>query len=188
MNSRTKTILACVVCLLLGYFVGREYIKYQMRTAMQDAVKSMQTGISSALAGADTRPAEKEKTKSPVTEQPITANLIKKSFSPEDIHNRKFDANVTITVNFENKTGKDIRAFDGVLVFTDLLGNRIIGSRVEINQRIVQGGFLNWEGALKYNQFMSDHQRLRDEPKDNIKVAFNTGKILFEDGTTKEYE
>ena len=187
MTNRTKMIAACVVCLAIGYFAGREHVKYQMRTAMQDAVKEFQTGLSAAFGGGE--PQEKrEEPKTPVTEQPIVAVLVKKGFSPKDIYNGKFDEEVTITVSFDNKTGKEIRAFDGVLEFTDLLDNRIIGSRVEINESIAPGSALSWEGALDYNQFMNDHERLRSEPKENLKVVFHTGKILFADGTTKQYE
>ena len=187
MTSRAKIIAACVICLAIGYFAGREHVKYQMRTAMQDAVKEFQTGMSAAFGGSESRE-KKEEPKTPIDEQPILASLVKKGFSPKDIYNGKYEEEVTITVSFDNKTGKDIRAFDGVLEFTDLLGNRILGSRVEINEPIASGSALSWEGALEYNQFMNDHERLRSEPKENLKIAFHAGKILFADGTTKEYE
>lgn len=183
MNNRTKTVIACVVCLVIGYFIGREHIKYEMRSALQE----MQTSLASALGGGTSQPV-KEEIKTPSQEQPIIANLVKKGFSPKDIYNGKFEEEITITVDFANKTGKAIRAFDGVLEFTDLLGNRIIGARVEINEPIAQGSSLSWDGALEYNQFRNDHKRLRSEPKENLKVAFHAGKILFADGSTKEYE
>jgi len=187
MTNRTKITAACLVCLAIGYFVGREHVKYQMRTGMQDAVKEFQTGLSAAFGGGGPQK-QKNEPKTPVSEQPIIAGLIKKGFSPNDIYNGKYEEEVTIAVNFDNKTGKAIRAFDGVLEFTDLLDNRIIASRVEINEPIASGSSLSWEGALKYNQFMNAHKRLRLEPKENLKVAFHAGKILFADGTTKEYE
>lgn len=187
MNSLTKIVVACVVCLAIGYFAGREHVKYQMRTAMQDAVKEFQTGLSAAF-GSGEQKNTREQPKAPAEDQPIVVSLIKKGFSPKDIYNGKFDDEITITVSFDNRTGKEVRAFDGVLQFTDLLDNRIIGSRVEINKSIAVGSALSWEGALDYNQFMSEHQRLRSEQRDNLKVSFHVGKILFADGTTKEYE
>ena len=187
MNSLTKIGIACVACLAIGYFAGREHVKYQMRTAMQDAVKEFQIGLSEAFGGGE-RQNTREEPKTPAKDQPIVVSLIKKGFSPKDIYNGKYDEGVTITVSFDNRTGKEIRAFDGVLQFTDLLDNRIIGSRVEINESIAVGSALNWEGLLDYNHFMSEHQRLRSEPKENLKISFHVGKILFTDGTTKEYE
>ena len=183
MENRTKIAIACVTCLVVGYFIGREHIKYEMRSALQE----MQTGLASVLGGGTSKPPVPE-VKTPPEEQPIAANLLKKGFSPDDIHNGKFEEEITMTVSFDNKTGEAIRAFDGIIEFTDLLGNRIIGSRIEINEPIAQGGSLSWDGALEYNQFMNDHERLRSEPKENLKIAFHAGKILFADGTTKEYE
>lgn len=187
MISKTKTVLACIACLIVGYFVGREHLKYQMRSAMQDAVKEMQSGFASALGG-NTDQEESKAPETPAEDQPLTVELLKKGFSPKDLDNSKFEEDVTFTLNFANKTGKDIRAFDGVLEFTDLLGNRIIASKVEINERVAQGASLNWDGALEYNQFMNDHERLRSEPKENLKVAFHANKVLFADNTTKEYD
>lgn len=189
MNTNTKTLLACLGCLVLGYFIGREHIKYEMRSVMQDAAKAMQTSLSAAFGGTDQNKApQKEVAKLPPAEQPLVASLLKKGFSPKDLDNNKFEEDITMTVNFENKTGKNIRAFDGVLVFTDLLDNKILSSRIELNKRIAQGSSLSWDGALEYNQFMSSHQRLRSEPIENLKVSFQTHKVLFEDGTSKDYE
>lgn len=179
--------MACVVCLVIGYFAGREHVKYQMRTAMQEAFKEFQTGLSAAFGGGEPRE-KKAEPATPVNEQPIIASLVKKGFSPTDIYNGKYEDEVTITIKFENGTGEEIRAFDGVLEFTDLLENRIIGSRIEINESIAPDSALSWDGALEYNQFMNDHKRLRSEPKENLKVVFHAGKVLFADGAIKEYE
>ena len=187
MSNRAKTILSCVACLIIGYIIGREHIKYQLRTAMQDAVATMQTGLPSALGGSATsqpRPDRRQTTE----EQPIVSTLLKKGFSPSDINNGKFEEQITITVSFANKTGKDIRAFDGILEFQDLLGNTVLASRVEINEPISATGSYSWDGSLDYNQFMNDHARLRTEPKENLRIVFHAGKILFSDGSSKEYD
>jgi hypothetical protein len=188
MNGRAKIILACIGCLTLGYFVGREHLKYEMRTAMHDAVSAMQAGIPAGFAGGDGAAAASEAdVKTSAEDQPIVVRLTDKGFSPKDIHNGKFEEQITISIEFANRTGKDIRAFDGVIQFTDLLDNSILGSRVEINERVANGSALSWDGSLKYNQFQNGHQRLLVEPEQNLKVTFNTGKILFEDGTTETY-
>jgi hypothetical protein len=82
---------------------------------------------------------------------------------------------------------KDIRAFDGVLTFTDLLDNAILSSKIAINEPLKAGSVLSWRGGIKYNQFMDEHQRLRNEQQKNLKIRFMTRKILFADGTSKEY-
>jgi hypothetical protein len=57
-----------------------------------------------------------------------------------------------------------------------------------INETVKSGTLINWSGALKYNQFMEPHQRLRNEAQANMKISFITKKILFVDGTAKEYK
>lgn len=188
-SSKAKIVIACLVCLVIGYFAGREHLKYEMRTAMQDAVKAIQSGLSSMFDDAsDSKPSEYKPPKAKTEDQPLTVALLKKGFSPSDPYDGKYEEEITFTLQFANKTGKDIRAFDGVIEFTDLLGNSILASKVEINERVAQGSSLDWEGALKYNQFMKDRKRLRSEPKENLKISFRANKVLFADNTTKEYE
>lgn len=97
------------------------------------------------------------------------------------------DDEVTFTLLFKNQTGKGIRAFDGFIEFTDLLGNSIITSKLEINERIAKSSTLSWDGGLRYNQFMADHQRLRSEGQENLKISFTPNKILYDDGTTQDF-
>lgn len=191
MNTKVKIAITAVVCFVVGYFGGREYLKYQIRSTMQHALTEMQSGLpgtpdKSANVPAET-PASTPPTSPATTEQPLAVSLLKKGFDPSDPQNGDFESDITFTLRFVNKTGENIRAFDGVVSFTDLLGNEILGSKVEINERIAAGQTLDWPGALKYNQFIDSHQRLRSEPMENLKVSFITHKILFEDGTTKEY-
>lgn len=186
MNTNTKIGITAIACLAIGYFSGREYLKYQIRSTMHDAAAQIQSslaGVTSAPAEAPVSAPTAEKTE----EQPITVSLEKKGFKPKDIYNHDFEDDITFNLQFANKSGKEIRAFDGVVVFTDLLDNRILGLKTEINERIAEGQTLTWPGVLEYNQFIDSHQRLRSEPKENLKVSFLTGKILFADGTSKEY-
>jgi hypothetical protein len=187
-NTKVKIAITAIICLAIGYFGGREYLKYQIRSTMQHALTEVRSGLAGTLG--DNAPTERPKSAPPPqvpAEQPLTTTLLKKAFKPSDPQSGDFESDITFTLQFSNKTDKNIRAFDGVVSFTDLLGNQILGSKVEINERIPAGQTLDWAGALKYNQFIDSHQRLRSEPMENLKVSFVTHKILFEDGATKEY-
>ena len=158
-----------------------------MRTAMQDVAKQFQSSLSALFGGSASEP-EKEVRRNPLSSQPILAVLMEKGFSPRNISDGKYEQEVTMTLSFKNKTSKEIRAFDGYLEYTDLLDNEIVKSRVEINESIATDSSLTWVGALEYNQFNDSHERFRSEPKENLKLSFHTGKILFADGTTRKYE
>jgi hypothetical protein len=112
--------------------------------------------------------------------------LLEKKFIPADYENRILDA-IKITIALTNLTGKDIRAFDGVLGFTDLLDNEIYSAPVAINKRIAANATLEWSGGIDCNRYIDSHQRLKNEDFENLKVYFKTRKILFSDGTTKEF-
>jgi hypothetical protein len=118
---------------------------------------------------------------------PLQIALVSKGFKPRNIHAGDFEDDITIQLAITNVLDKDIRAFDGVLTFTDLLDNDILSLKIATSEQLKTGSVLSWNGALKYNQFTDTHQRLRNEQQNNLKVGFVTRKILFADGTPKEY-
>jgi Protein of unknown function (DUF2939)/GYF domain 2 len=118
---------------------------------------------------------------------PLQVSLAAKGFKASNPHAGDFEDDITFQLAITNVLDRDIRAFDGILIFTDLLDNEILSSKLAINEPVKAGSVLNWKGALKYNQFFDTHQRLRNEQQKNLKVRFSTRKILFADGTSKEY-
>ena len=79
-----------------------------------------------------------------------------------------------------------MRAFDGVLRFTDLLGNDISRVNIAVNESVGKGKELSWYGSVDYNQFMDSDQRLRNIENENLKVIFTVRKILYADGRIQE--
>jgi hypothetical protein len=162
--------------LLLGFFVG---IGSRLSHKPSVAANPASTGVK----GSDTPTPPKGK-----EPEAIGVELLKKGFRASDAESGIYKDAILMSVAFKNLTGKDIRAFDGILTFLDLLGNEILSSKVAINEKIVVGGTYNWDGQLDYNQFMDSHVRLRGEEKSNLQIKFTIRKVLFADGTTKEYE
>ncbi len=191
-KDKLKLLLVGFICLIVGYFAGREHIKYEIKTTMQEAAQELQQSFSSAFFGGKrdkpkkktTEPYEPEKNK----QQAFSVELLKKGFRAHDYSAGISDDSVTFEVEFENLTGKDIRAFDGRLTFTDLLENKIISANLAINDPISAYTPLKWSGQLDYNQFLDKHQRLRAADFENIKIVFEVRKILFDDGSVKEYD
>jgi hypothetical protein len=152
------------------------------------ATAKNQTGIGSQLtnkAVTGRSPTSPEPSLS--TPSTLQITLVSKGFKSRNIQAGDFEDDITIQIAITNVLDKDIRAFDGVLTFTDLLDNKILSSKIAINESLKAGAALNWKGSIKYNQFEDEHQRLRNEPQTNLKIRFATRKILFADGTTKEY-
>ena len=179
---RTKQFaaLALMIGLLAGYFIGREHVKYQLQSAMSEALGSFASNLGKAFGGGAASPERKAPPK--VSAFPIKVTLVSKGFEQGD-----FRSKLTLSFSFMNSTGKNVRAFDGRVVFTDLLGNEIMGVKVAVNDPVAAGQSIAWEGAVDYNQFMSTHQEMRNADQKNIKTQFVLSKVLFEDGEGKEY-
>lgn len=168
-------VMAAIAGLVVGYFAGREHLKYEIRTTISDTAERIFSGGRSST---PPKPAKK-----PTQAKLLTASLISKSYRDKEYGR----AEITFSVGFKNETGRDIRAFDGVLTFTDLLGNEILNSGLAVNDAVAASQQLLWDGKLDYNQFKSDHERLRNAETDNTRAIFVVRKILFADGEVKEY-
>jgi hypothetical protein len=84
----------------------------------------------------------------------------------------EFDDYITIQLLIKNMGSKNIRAFDGILHFADLLDNKILASILAINEPVTVGGQTTWQGQPKYNQFRDADQRLYSTAQQNLKIRF----------------
>jgi len=195
MNVSGRTVVgylaAGLIGLVIGYLAGREHLKYEMRSALQSAAGNIQKVFASGFGG-NLSPAAADKPKPPPVSKPkelqsLEIALITKGFKTHNPMANDYEDDITFTLSVKNLTNKDIRAFDGILNFTDLLDNVIMPLHLAINDSVGSGAVLMWNGAVKYNQFMDQHQRLRNAEQANMKTNFVPRKILFADGSTKEY-
>jgi hypothetical protein len=176
-----------VAALVIGYFAGREHLKYELRSAMSEVADRFREGIAPPRASTESESSSDEET----VDEPktaLTATLISKTFHESNPQAGDFEDAILIGISFRNETGKDVRAFDGVLTFTDLLDNKVISSSFAINEPIAAGQTYRWDGSLDYNQFMDQHQRLRAEDTKNLKLQLKVGKVLFADGKTETFD
>ncbi|MDU4255813.1 hypothetical protein [Pseudomonas sp.] len=179
-GAGTKIALALVVGLVIGYFAGREHMKYEIRSAFADSFK----GLSGVFGGKPDAPKPAAKPTVPVNlPSPIKVSLVSKGFTKGEYGDDK----ITLDLMFDNSTGADVRAFDGVVEFTDLLGNEILSSKVAINDPVAAGAKLSWQGTINFNQFIQRHKEFANAEQQNIKTSFTLSKVLFSDGTMKTY-
>jgi hypothetical protein len=108
----------------------------------------------------------------------ITLTVVSKGFQEAE-----YEKYITIRVAYENTSGKDIRAFQGKIQFTDLFGKEIYESGLTISRSVKSGEKTIWNGNIKYNQFMDDQKALRFSELSDMKVAWKPSGILFVDGT-----
>lgn len=190
-SEPVKLVLVAFVFLILGYFAGREHLKYELKQTFTKAAEEMQKGLSEAFGGSQQQP----KSTKPVRQPPkpekkipryFDVAMVKKGFMESDYKAGRPDDAITFTILFKNKSGRNIRAFDGDLTFTDLLDNKILSANVAINESVGDGDTLRWPGKLNFNQFIDRHQRLKNAEFENLKVLFELEKVLFSDGSVQE--
>lgn len=181
-NPSVKWIFALLVGLVVGYFAGREHVKYEIRSAMTESL----AGLSAIFGGNSTSAADASKPKPPPQvakkDAPLTVQLVRKGFFDGDYQDQ-----ITTDFVFTNRSKADIRAFDGVIIVTDLLGNEIIRINIAVNELIAQGKQLPWSGGIDYNQFLDRHKRFRNEPQENLKILFEIKKVLYSDGRLEQF-
>jgi hypothetical protein len=189
-----KNIFAAAAELAIGFLAGREEMKYEITSAFRDLGKAVMQNFGKAVPSvlpppSLVTPSSTERPPAPRVPEPpsIGIKLLKKGFKPSDLAAHDFEDDITLNLELADLTNQDIRAFDGTVIFTDLLDNEIMSIRLAVNDPIKAGATINWQGGIRYNQFIDRHQRLRDAEEQNMKVKFETKKILFADGTTKEF-
>src|SRR5271163_4995948 len=100
-----------VACAVGGYFVGREHVKYELREAMRQLPERI-AAIQAPPPAANPAPA-------PRAPALIGATLGSKTFHQSNPGAGDFQDAIQFSIMFENKSGKDIRAYDGLVTFTD---------------------------------------------------------------------
>jgi hypothetical protein len=176
-----------LLCIAIGYFAGREHLKYEMRTALGSVAQGMKQSLQSKLGGAGPSTQRAASPSAPKLTKPFDVALLNKGFEASDPRSRNYQDLITFSIEFTNLTGKNIRAFDGALTFTDILDNEIYGAKLAITDPVSAGAKFTWRGQLNYNQFIDAHRKLRNESAENLKIIFSPKKLLFSDGTTKNY-
>lgn len=178
-----KAFVAFVLALGIGFFVGREEMKYELRSALQDAAQSFLGAL-----GGGSRPAPaRAPAPSPKLPSPVTVTLRNKSFVPQNVQSGQFQAYQTFSIALQNTGSKDLRAISGTLQFTDLLDEPVYGINVTIDDPIKAGSSITWDGRTEYNEFIERQVRFRNMTISNLKMTFAPKKALYADGSSSEF-
>ncbi len=93
---------------------------------------------------------------------------------------------ITYKFAFENKTEKEITAFTGQIMFTDLFDKEIKSLNLTYDDGVAASSIKNYSATTDYNQFMDEDQLLKSKNLKQIKLVWKPEKILFADGSTLE--
>ena len=141
-------------------------------------------GAKSAPPEATAAPAAKNSGEA-VRDQILDVTLLRKHYSKQD-----FQDHIFFDITFSAKgLDKPARAIKGSLKFNDLFGEQKFGLRWTIEKPIAPGETYTEKGSgFNFNQFTESHQWVRNTEKENMKVTFRVDSILYEDGTTRNFD
>jgi hypothetical protein len=108
------------------------------------------------------------------------------SLFAKDFQTYRYQDYITYKFAFHNKTEKDIVAFRGEIVFTDLFDKEIASMNMTYDDGIKAGSKINYDATTEYNQFKSSDKDLKAKDLDKLKVIWKPEKILFADGSSME--
>jgi hypothetical protein len=83
---------------------------------------------------------------------------------------------------YENRSTKDIRAFEGRIEFKDILGNELADVSLKVLNPIKAGE----KASVSANLWFEAYGGLRGKRFDDVKIEWRPTKILFSDGTLAE--
>lgn len=90
----------------------------------------------------------------------------------------------TMKLSYENRSGKDIRGFKGVLIYNDLFGDQITALKLKEDHILKNGQTIQVSKQVDYNQFIDKDKKLRETSLDSMKIEWQPEVILFTDGTS----
>jgi len=126
---------------------------------------------------------EKEEALAAELRKSLSLAIYEKGFIPSNMYASRYDDYITIKAAYQNTSTKDIRAFQGTVIFQDLFGDVIFKSRLKITDPIKAGEKATWEGTIKYNQFSDEHNKLKNAELKDLKVIWAPQTIIFADGS-----
>lgn len=117
----------------------------------------------------------------------VTIELIYKGFEQANLKAREFAGQLKFVLEFKNISDRDIRAFDGNVVFADIFDNQVLSMKLDANTPVPANKIYIWNGSLSYNQFLDSHVQLQSLDMQNIKTYFVLRKVWYADGSTQEF-
>ena len=95
---------------------------------------------------------------------------------------------ITLSLTYQNRSDKDVRAFKGLLEFSDLFGEPLLQASLSEDHALAAGEVRAVRRSLDYDPSLDAHRRLRDAGPESVRVEWQPQRIMFADGTSLEVE
>lgn len=117
----------------------------------------------------------------------LLSNAVKVAVYNKGFEEFKYDSALTFNYIIENKSDKSISAMMFTFTIIDELGDELERYRVKITDKNIEPNTQFKEVAyFDYNQFISNHNRIKNANFDKLKIVAEVVKIVYSDGTILE--
>jgi hypothetical protein len=183
-NLKVQLLIVGFICLVLGYFAGREHLKYEVRSSMEGAFSSITKSFSS------------KNEKSFIEEKVADIKMaLKPKFVSPAISNKRFEKytyeeNIWFDITWDtSELKKPTRAIKGILIFADIFGESKFQIKKTINKPLSPNQPMKETGiGFEFNQFKDSHKWMLSNDLKDMTFKFDVQNIIYTDGTSESYE
>jgi hypothetical protein len=194
-KSRTVLVLislsTTIAVAALGFTVWAVTPMLLLRRALQVAAsRNQQVSIKQepALEGAGSPP-KSSPAPEPEDENVKLLSLLDvrvsgKKLLPENYEAGRYHAEVELTCQGKNNSDRRVRAYQGSLEVTDILGNQIISLSLTNESPLGAHETGRFTRYWEINQFIDSNTRFATADFENLRFVWTPEKVIFTDGTT----
>jgi hypothetical protein len=136
---------------------------------------------SSSTASTIILPSIKEQPEEVGEDKVVLENLTK------EFNDQSYLPQITFNLKFWNNTDKDIKGFEGLIMFSDIFDNEVQSVNLSYDEGLKSHYEVTIERAIDYNQFIDADRKLKEIENENLKHKWKVTTILYDDGTKKTY-
>jgi len=183
-NLKVKFLITGFVCLIIGYFAGREHLKYEVRSSMEGAFSSIKKGFSP----------DKEKSfieeKVSDIKKALKPNFVTPVVSNKRFEKYKYEENIWFDITWDTSDlKKTTRAIKGVLIFADIFGETKFQIKKTINEPLTPNSSFTEKGVgFDFNQFKDSHKWMLTTDLKDMTFKYDVKNIIYTDGTSESFE
>jgi hypothetical protein len=120
-----------------------------------------------------------------VVNNAVSVKVLKKGFEQDRYG---FEKKLWFAYSITNNSGKDIDGIKGGVLFYDKFGDRLAANGLTYEKPLKNGQTINYTLYYDYNQFIDRDVKLKNSDLDKLKIEWEPGVILFNDGTSLQVE
>lgn len=183
-NLKAQLLIVAFICLVIGYFAGREHLKYELKSSMEGVFSSIKNGVSSNndKSFVEDRISDIKSTLKPNFVTPVISNKRFEKYNYEE--------HIWFDVTWDtSELKKPTRAIKGILIFSDIFGETKFLIKKTINEPLSPNiPLVESDVGFEFNQFKDDHKWMLSTELKDMTFKFDIKNIIYTDGTSESFE